>query len=321
MRARAITPEALVVQAADGYTRRGFVWRHRDVQCARPVVIINAATAVRCRYDARFAASLCRCGFDAIADDARGIGASRPATWRGGEASWVRWGRLECEAMLRDAAQSFRGQPLDVVAHRIGGFVCGCAPSNHRRQRRCPMGAQIAAGRDHPRGQRWKRVVQWPVVRPRLTALRGSFPGRRLGWVEDTPPGVGRDGRRVGSRARQDAARDARRAPFAGVTASPVAVSVTDDEVGTRPALARTLSSCPNSAAIHLRMAPDAIGQPALGPCGCFHDRFAEALWPIAFEWFQHARLPPGAPGVIVASRARRVVPAGAPGTVAEGGG
>jgi predicted alpha/beta hydrolase len=183
------------------------------------------------------------------------------------------------------------------------------------------MGAQIAAGRDHLRKQRWKLIVKWHVVRPRLTALRGYFPGKQLGWVEAPPQGVVRDGRRFGSRAIKDAERDVRLAPFAGVTAPTLAVSVTDDAFGTRPAIARTPSDCPNSPAIHLRMAPAAIGQPAIGPCGCFHDRCAEALWPIALEWFQHARLPPGAPGVIVASRARRGVPAGASAAAAEGDG
>lgn len=135
---------------------------------ARSVVSINAAPAVRCRSYARFAAYLCGHGLDAFVYDSRGIGASRPAPLRGFEASWVRWGRLDGEAVLRYAAPSCRGQPLYGVAHRVGGFVCGGAP--------------------------------------RLLAC-------------------------------------------------------------------------------NLRMAPEAIGSSAIGPCGCFHDRFAATLGPMARAW------------------------------------
>ena len=41
--------------AADGYILGGFTWRHPRTDLERPVVIINAATSVRCRHYARFA--------------------------------------------------------------------------------------------------------------------------------------------------------------------------------------------------------------------------------------------------------------------------
>jgi predicted alpha/beta hydrolase len=149
----ATLPEALAVQAADGYTIKGFVWRHRESgQGERPVAIINPATSVRCRYYSRFAVFLFDHGFDVIAYDYRGIGESRPATLRGFQASWIDWGRLDFEAVLLHAERSFRGQPIYVVAHSIGGFVFGFAPSNHLVRRVFTMGAQVAYWRDHPPG-------------------------------------------------------------------------------------------------------------------------------------------------------------------------
>ena len=41
--------------AADGYSLGGFCWRHAQANPQRPLVIINAATSVRCSYYARFA--------------------------------------------------------------------------------------------------------------------------------------------------------------------------------------------------------------------------------------------------------------------------
>ena len=36
--------------AADGFLLGGFTWRHAARDTQRPVVIINAATSVRCRH-------------------------------------------------------------------------------------------------------------------------------------------------------------------------------------------------------------------------------------------------------------------------------
>lgn len=298
----AIAPEKLAIPAADGFTLGGFVWRHREPDRERPIVIINAATSVRCRYYARFAAYLFRHGFDVITHDYRGIGESRPATLRGFEASWVDWGRLDFEAVLRHAQESFVDQPIYVVAHSIGGFVFGFAPSNHLIRRVFTMGAQIAYWRDHPRSQRLKLFLKWHVLMPLLTAALGYFPGKRLGWLEDTPKGVVRDWRRFGSRAMKDAERYALLEPFAGVTAPTLAVSVTDDEFGTIPAIERTLGYFSNSPATHLRISPESIDYPSIGHFAFFHDRFESALWHIPLEWLRYGRLPQGAPGIIVAS-------------------
>lgn len=131
-------PESFTLLAADGCPIKGSLWRHRgNGRDARPVVIINPATSVRCRYYFRFAAFLFRHGFDVIAYDYRGIGESRPATLRGFDAGWIEWGRLDFDAVLRYAERSFSGQPIHVVAHSIGGFVLGLAESNHRSPRPC----------------------------------------------------------------------------------------------------------------------------------------------------------------------------------------
>lgn len=316
------TPEALTTRATDGYTLKGFVWRHPDANRERPVVIINCATSVRCRYYSRFAAYLFRNGFDTITHDYRGIGESRPTTLRGFDASWVSWGRLDFEAVLRYTEQSFRGQPIYVVAHSIGGFLLGFARSNHLIQRLFTMGSQIAFWRDHPREQQLKLFLKWHVMMPLLTAGFGYFPGKRLGWLEDTPKGVVRDWRRFGSRAMKDAERYALLEPFAGVTAPTLAVSVTDDEFGTIPAIERTLSYFPNSPATHLRISPESIGRPEIGHFAFFHDRFEQALWHIPLEWLRHGRLPKAAPGVIVASQERNTtIPAPSPIVATEGDG
>jgi predicted alpha/beta hydrolase len=76
-----VLPEPLTFEADDKYPVKGFCWRHPEAGLEpTPVVIINPATSVLCRYYFRFAVFLFEHGFDVIAYDYRGIGESRAAT-------------------------------------------------------------------------------------------------------------------------------------------------------------------------------------------------------------------------------------------------
>jgi len=115
--------EAFREPTADGHSIGGFTWRHPRTDFERPVVVINAATSVRCRHYSRFADYLFANGFDVITYDYRGIGESRSGSLKGFKASWSDWGVLDFEAILQRAQREFAGQPIDVVGHSF----CGCA--------------------------------------------------------------------------------------------------------------------------------------------------------------------------------------------------
>lgn len=66
--------ESFKEPASDGFILGGFTWRHANQDPTRPVVIINAATSVRCRHYSRFADYLFANGFDVITYDYREIG-------------------------------------------------------------------------------------------------------------------------------------------------------------------------------------------------------------------------------------------------------
>jgi predicted alpha/beta hydrolase len=289
---------------------KGFTWRHSgDSQATRPVVIINPATSVRCRYYFRFADYLFEHGLDVIAYDYRGIGESRPASMRGFDACWIDWGRIDFEAVLRYAERSFCGQPIHVVAHSVGGFVLGLAESNHLIRRIFTVGAQYAYWGDYAAGAKLRMIAKWHVVMPLITILFGYFPGKRLGWLEDTPKGVVRDW--VLSRERfEDTWRGSSSARYpdkhmlvrqlAAVTAPTLAVSVTDDEFGTIPAIERLLAYFSHSPRTHLRISPQAIIEPAIGHFGFFHSRFEQKLWHVPLEWLKFGRVPEGCPGELI---------------------
>lgn len=305
-----LPPEPFTVQAADGFALKGFAWRHRAPDAERPVVIVQCATAVRCRYYFRFAAWLFAQGCDALVYDYRGIGESRPASLRALRANWLDWGRLDTEAVLQYAMRQFPGQPIDIVAHSVGGFACGLAASNGQVRRAVTVGSQTAHWRDYAAGARLRMTLKWHVAMPLLAHLCGYLPARRLGWMEDVPKGVALSWSRSRPRFEDTYVRapivetpHERRAMverFMQFRAPLLAIGVTDDPFGTVAAIERLLGYYVNSPVTHLRIAPRQIGVDEIGHFAFFHSRFEASLWPVALHWLRHGALPAGAPGEVL---------------------
>lgn len=284
--------------APDGFILGGFTWRHPSRDAARPVVIINAATSVRCRHYSRFADYLFAHGFDVITYDYRGIGESRPASLKGLQASWSDWGALDFEAMLKRAQREFPEQPINVVGHSFGGCAAGLGASGQLIRRLVTVGAQFAYWRDYAPAHRWRMFGKWHVLMPLVTMLCGYFPGKRLGWLEDTPAGVVRDWSTPAARyEKRPSGQDIHVRNFAAVTAKALAISISDDPYGTVPAIERLLAYFTGSTNTHLRIAPEDIGEKEVGHFAFFRSAYQATLWPIALSWLQNGELAPGTPG------------------------
>ncbi|MFJ2289221.1 alpha/beta fold hydrolase [Pseudomonas iridis] len=288
--------------APDGFVLGGFTWRHAlpDTQC--PVVIINAATSVHCRHYSRFAAYLFANDFDVITYDYRGIGESRPGSIKGLNASWTDWGALDFEAMLLRAQREFPGQPIDVVGHSFGGCAAGLGESGQVIRRLVTVGAQFAYWRDYAPEQRWRMFGKWHLLMPLLTLFCGYFPGKRLGWLEDTPAGVVRDWSTPTARYERRPSGRAMLArtgqlPFTNVRAQTLAISISDDPYGTIAAIERLLSYFSHAPKTHLRIAPQDIGEQQVGHFAFFRSAYQATLWPIALNWLQTGKLAPDTPG------------------------
>jgi predicted alpha/beta hydrolase len=266
------------------------------------VVIINAATSVRCRHYSRFADYLFAHGFDVITYDYRGIGESRPASLKGLQASWTDWGALDFEAMLKRAQREFPRQPIDVVGHSFGGCAAGLGASGHLIRRLVTVGAQFAYWRDYAPAHRWRMFGKWHVLMPLVTMIYGYFPGKRLGWLEDTPAGVVLDWSLSTARyekrpSGRTISKAAGQLPFAGVTAQTLAISISDDPYGTVPAIERLLGYFTGSTNSHLRIHPEDIGEEEVGHFAFFRSAYQATLWPIALAWLQNGELAPDTPG------------------------
>lgn len=303
--------EDFTVLADDGYRLHGSIWHGTG---EAPVVVIHAATAVRARYYARFAAWLAGQGCTVLTFDYRGIGASRHGTLRGLQAGWTHWGDLDAGAVLTYARSRWPGLPLMAVGHSIGGFTLGLAPASVHLTRIVTVGAQFAYWLAYAPSHRLPMYLKWHLVMPLLTRIFGYFPGAGLGWLEDVPRGVALDWAGMGPRFEVSVTSHISPAELStrhGVTqARLLAIGLADDPFGTEAATERLLGYYSSADRTHLRIAPDECGVPEIGHFAFFHSRFEQTLWPLTTAWLLDGQVPGDAPGRIVALPSARQAPA-----------
>jgi predicted alpha/beta hydrolase len=286
-------PSPVEILCPDGVRLGGHLWR---IPGGTPSgsIVINPATGVLARYYHRYARFLARHGFEVLTYDYRGIGLSRPARLRGCGYRWQHWGGRDVDAALCHMAARRCG-PLMVVGHSIGGFLPGLAESAVRIDRMLTVGAQYAWWGDYQPRRRLGLFLKWHVAMPALTALCGYFPGRRLGWLEDLPAGVANEWSFRGPRFERSHPRQERPAVLArlaAVSAPILAVAMSDDELGTIPAVRRALAYYTGAQRTMVLLKPQDYAHTVIGHFGLFHDSHAAGFWRDTLQWLRDGRNP-----------------------------
>ncbi len=240
------------------------------------------ATGVPQSYYAKFAAYLAERGFAVLTFDYRGIARSRDGDIRKMAARMRDWALL-------DAAAAFQHLSKDVliVGHSFGGQALGLLPELGRIRSALIVGSQSGYWRNWPPlGKLW----MWPTTHFGLdgvTRLFGYFPGSRLGFGEDLPPGVAKEWAAwcrhprylVGALGVDDT--------YAKVRAPVRAYAISDDAFAPLPAVEALGRLYPNARWETRRVAPRELGVDAIGHFGFFRERFRDSLWREAADWLE----------------------------------
>ncbi|MCJ8056710.1 alpha/beta fold hydrolase [Shinella curvata] len=289
----------VTLSAGDGVQLLGDLWEGSN-SFGHGRVIINPATGVAARYYHRYARFLAERGFSVLTYDYRGIGRSRPETLRGCGFRWRDWGELDFEAAVRfmqnsNSSSRSRRSPLLVIGHSIGGFLPGLAEAGKDVDRILTVGAQYAWWGDYARERRLGLFLKWHLAMPMLTFLCGYFPGKRIGRLEDLPAGVAHEWAFRGPRFESSYSIEARRTVLArmqAVMAPILAITVSDDELGTVTAVRRGLGYYTTADRIIVSLRPEDYGRAKIGHFDLFHDSHATGFWLDTLLWLRDGQNP-----------------------------
>jgi predicted alpha/beta hydrolase len=281
------------ISCRDGVVLGGHLWPSKAKHANQ--VIINPATGVAARYYHRYAHFLASHGFDVLTYDYRGIGMSRPQDLKGCGYRWRDWGEQDFDAAIGFMRERNSGGALIVVGHSIGGFLPGLAPSSALVDRMLTIGAQYAWLGDYAPRRRLALILKWHVAMPIATAFYGYFPGRRFGWLEDLPAGVANEWSFRRSRFELSHASRERQEVLSRISAmkSPIlAIAVSDDELGTLPAIRRTLAYYTNSPRTAVLLQPSYYDRASIGHFNLFRDEHATGFWADSLQWLGYGNNP-----------------------------
>lgn len=288
-----IEPEPVALVCRDGVRLVGHVWRPAHAVESGGVVI-NSATGVAARFYHRYARFLAEHGFTVLTYDYRGIGLSKPRRLRGCGFRWRDWGELDFDASVSFMEKNVGGS-VSAVGHSIGGFLPGLAEAGPRPKRMLTVGAQYAWWGDYAPPQRTWLFLKWHVAMPLTTAMCGYFPGKRHGWLEDLPAGVAYEWSFRGPRFERSHPRAERKSALAkmsAVRASILAVTVSDDPLGTVDAVRRTLRYYAGAQRELVILHPADYGRSAIGHLNLFHAVHTCGFWLDTLLWLRDGRNP-----------------------------
>ena len=270
----------IALTASDGYTISAATFGS-----GKPVLIMPA-TGVPQSYYAKFAAYLAERGFSVLTFDYRGIGRSKNGDLRKMTARMRDWALLDATAAF-DFLLRQGSDPVSVVGHSFGGQAVGLLPQPERIRGALLVGSQSGYWRNWPAlGKLW----MWPTTHLGLdavTTLFGYFPGSRLGFGEDLPPGVAREWAAwcrhptylVGALGVEEA--------YARVRSPIRAYAIGDDAFAPLPAVDALGRLYPNARWETRPVAPRELGVNAIGHFGFFRERFRDSLWREAADWLE----------------------------------
>lgn len=276
------------LRAVDGYGLGAFFYSAPGPRVPRQVAVLHAGAGIeqqRYRYFAHFLADA---GIPTLTYDYRGIGASRPKSLRGFQATMEDWAEHDSAAAIRWLRERFPAAGLVGVAHSIGALLQGGAPNAADQSLVVMIGAHTGYYGDYRMPYRLPMTAMWHALMPALARCLGYFPGRLLNVGDDIPLAVALQWARRRSadlRLRRAEAGHERRSRLldqcAGLGYPVRVVRASDDAFATPASARRLLSYYPRVRLLEsVVVTPQDAGVERLGHFGLFRRRPGAVFWP-----------------------------------------
>lgn len=271
--------QAVRMVADDGYYLAGRLYELPDGHAQIAVLLAPAIGMEQGRYQA-YAAFLAAQGFSVLTFDYRGIGASQMGEWTGAAPSVADWCERDLPAAIDYLVQARPHYSRVAVAHSFGGQALGWAWNNDQLRGILGLSTPSLYWRHWPWWQRPLLQAFWRLGVPAVSALRGRFPGERMGMA-DLPATLANSWARW---ALQDPLKVHQH--FAAFTGRLRLYCIADDRrLGACEAV-RALGQCFTSAGVELvHVKATDWGMARIGHFGFFSRHAPAAVWQESADW------------------------------------
>lgn len=249
-------------------------------------IVITSATGVLQGYYKHFAAWMAGRGYHVTTFDYSGIGASRQGSLRKHPATATTWAEDDLTAVIEHVYHTYAPRRIIGLGHSIGGQFFGICKAQDKLSALVLIASQHGHFRNWDLPHRRRIAFQWLVMIPTFTRLFGYFPGKRLGVMEDLPPGMVREwvkwGRSPGYLF--DHVPGARER-YANLRVPLLFWSFSDDhDLAPKRAAEELVKHFVNCHITHEHIRPESFGMEAIGHFGFFKKGGEERLWPGLLE-------------------------------------
>lgn len=244
-------------------------------------IVIASATGVLQGYYRHFAAWMADAGYHVTTFDYSGIGESRSGSLRKHPATATTWAEADLTAVIEHVYATYKPTKLIGLGHSIGGQFFGICKAQDKLDALVLIASQHGYWRNWDQPHRRRISFQWLVLIPTFTRLFGYFPGKRLGVMEDLPPGMVREwvkwGRTPGYLF--DHVPGARER-YANLHVPLLFWSISDDhDLAPKRAAEELMKHYVNCRVTHEHIHPEDFGMRAIGHFGFFKKGGDEKLW------------------------------------------
>ena len=282
-----MTPQPCELRARDG---RGLAahWFAADQVRRRGVVVLNGATGFPQTFYFKLAQYLAERGYDTLAYDYRGMGASSPPDLAAEPARMSDWGLLDMPAALDAAAQRAQGLPVLTLGHSVGGQFLGLLRNHALACAHVQIATSVGYWRWEGAPFKYLAWWFWRVHGPVLLAIKGYVPSGG-GWAGlPLPRGVFEEWRRWCLRPGHfgpDLTTYLAGNVFAEIRAPLLSLGFTDDPIATRRTVAALDAFFPNVSRESRWYSPRDLGVKRIGHEGFFSSKHRNSLWRPVADW------------------------------------
>jgi len=153
-------------------------------------IVIASATGVLQGYYKYFAVWMAERGYHLTTFDYSGIGESRLGSLRKHPATASTWAEEDLTGVIEHVYATYKPTKLIGMGHSIGGQFFGICKAQEKLDALVLIASQHGHFRNWDLPHRRRISFQWLTLIPIFTRVFGYFPGKRLGVMEDLPPGM-----------------------------------------------------------------------------------------------------------------------------------